>query len=259
MNKKRHESFAKFFENPSREALRDLLQYNTGEEDYLDFKREWPDDSKLAKHILAFANSGGGAIVVGVEEIENQLSSIGVNKIADKSVIDKAIRSYIGPEIDYDIIDFPFSESEYPDLKGKVFQVLLVEYDENRLPWVSQKSGKDIRAKTIYVRSGTSSQEASHEDVQRLINIRIDTQFSTKSEFELGEHLSQLKILYGQIEEKMRKRSQSPLAFDFSSFTKQLFGNYELVDNPNYPKENYEAFVARMIEAKKKVIEKEIL
>ncbi|MEK3905015.1 AlbA family DNA-binding domain-containing protein [Paenibacillus sp. FSL R7-0179] len=259
MNKKRHESFVKFFENPSREALRELLQHNTGEEDYLDFKKEWPEIPKLSKHILAFSNSGGGAIIVGVEESGNELNSIGINKLLDKSEIDKGVRNFIGPEILYEIIDFPFSESEYPTLKGKVFQVLIVEYDENRLPWISRNNGKDIKSKTIYVRSGTNSQEASHEDVQRLINLRIETQFSTKPGIELGEHLSQLKILYGQIEEKIKKRSQSPIAFDFSRLAKQLYGNFELVDNPNYPKENYEEFISRMIDAKKKVIEKEIM
>lgn len=259
MNKKRHENFAKFFENPSREALRELLQHNTGEEDYLDFKKEWPEIPKLSKHILAFSNSGGGAIIVGVEESDNQLNSIGVKEFADKADIDKGIRNFIGPDISYEIIDFPFSESEYPSLKGKVFQVLIVEYDENRLPWVSRNNGKDIKAKAIYVRKGTNSQEASHEDIQRLINIRIGTQFSTTSELELEEHIAQLKILYGHIEKKILIHNPGPLSIDLGEWGKQisasLFGKKELEDNPIYPKEDYEEFIARMIETKKKTIE----
>jgi len=34
----------------------------------LDYKREFIDDEKLIKHVIAFANMGGGYIVFGVEE-----------------------------------------------------------------------------------------------------------------------------------------------------------------------------------------------
>ena len=43
------EEFAKFFETPSRESLRDLLKNNLGEFPHCDFKGNWPDFSKIAK------------------------------------------------------------------------------------------------------------------------------------------------------------------------------------------------------------------
>ncbi|WLR51216.1 hypothetical protein LC040_18965 [Bacillus tianshenii] len=36
-----------------------------GETDFLDFKMKWIDLTKLAKHTLAIANSGGGCILMG--------------------------------------------------------------------------------------------------------------------------------------------------------------------------------------------------
>jgi hypothetical protein len=60
-----HESFAKFFEKPTRDRLRELLKNNVGELDNLDFKESFPEKEKLAKHILAIANSKGGVIIVG--------------------------------------------------------------------------------------------------------------------------------------------------------------------------------------------------
>lgn len=36
--KSQHELFAQFFEEPTREKLRDLVKQNIGETDYLDFK-----------------------------------------------------------------------------------------------------------------------------------------------------------------------------------------------------------------------------
>lgn len=52
--------------NPTRENFRVPLQNHLGEEDYLDFKKGWPEKEKEARHILAMANSGGGCIVFGV-------------------------------------------------------------------------------------------------------------------------------------------------------------------------------------------------
>ena len=58
------EEFSKFFENPSREALRELLKFQVGEFDPYDFKASWPILSKVARHFLALANSGGGFLSV---------------------------------------------------------------------------------------------------------------------------------------------------------------------------------------------------
>ncbi|OMC73001.1 hypothetical protein BK121_08820 [Paenibacillus odorifer] len=264
MNKEQNESFARFFENPSRESFRDLLQYNSGEEDYLDFKREWPDIPKLAKHILAFSNSGGGVLVVGVEESGNHFNSIGLSEKKDKVEIENGVRGFIGSEADYVILDFAYEASEYQKIIGKVFQVLIVNYNEIYLPLVSKKaSGNNIKSNTIYVRRGTSTQEASYEEIQKLLNIRIKTQYSTASELELEEHLAQLKILYSQIDKTVAIHTPGTLGINLEALSKafsgsSLFGSKVLKDNPNYPKEDYEEFILRMINLKKERIEKEI-
>jgi len=48
------------------------------------------------------------------------------------------------------------------------------------------------------VRSGTSTTEATHDDLQRIGNKRIETGYSSKHVLELSEHLQQLKELYKQ-------------------------------------------------------------
>ena len=62
------EEFAKFCEGPDRSKFRELLKQNTGEYAYIDFKEKWLEVPKFAKHILGFANSGGGVLVIGVRE-----------------------------------------------------------------------------------------------------------------------------------------------------------------------------------------------
>jgi predicted HTH transcriptional regulator len=203
LNKKRYELFARFFEKPTRESLRELLKKNTGETDYLDFKGEWPEYTKLAKHVLAFSNSGGGALIIGVKSKEKDdgtkdgtLEAAGITKIIDKSEISKALNKYVPTDVVFEIIDFSFDDSEYPTIKGKKFQVMLVEYDPKLLPILSLKEGKDIKPNVVYVRRGTSSDEANHEELQKIINERIETGYSSKHLLELSDHLGQLKTLY---------------------------------------------------------------
>jgi hypothetical protein len=43
LKKSRHEALAQFFEQPTRERLREIIKTSIGETDYLDCKAEWPD------------------------------------------------------------------------------------------------------------------------------------------------------------------------------------------------------------------------
>jgi hypothetical protein len=53
------EEIARFLESPSREGLRNILKNHVGELSDLDFKENLPEPTKLAKHILAMANTWG--------------------------------------------------------------------------------------------------------------------------------------------------------------------------------------------------------
>lgn len=114
---------------------------------------------------------------------------------------------------------------------------------------MSNVTGDGLRNGAIYVRQGTESIEATYESVQKIINRRVDTGFSTSDEFELKEHLAQLKILYGEI-----SQYTSGFGIDLS----RLRTSMGLRMNQNYPNEDYESFIVRMIDRKKKRIEKDL-
>ena len=59
---------AEFFDHPDGERLSQLLKDDVDESDDLDYKEQWPQGPKLARHILGFANSGGGCMIIGVKE-----------------------------------------------------------------------------------------------------------------------------------------------------------------------------------------------
>lgn len=194
--KEQYEIFANFFAQPTREALREILRKNTGETDYLDFKGSWPDIAKLAKHVLALANSGGGALVIGVtQESNGHLVPSGLSSIKDKAAIIPPLSAYLPKTIEYHILDFSFTASEYTTLIGKSFQVLLVEDEPKYMPFLALKDADGMRANAIYVRSGTSSTEASHLELQSVINRRIETGHSNQPTLDLDKHLGQLRSL----------------------------------------------------------------
>lgn len=245
-----HEGFARFFETPTRQSLRELLANSIGETDQIDFKAELPEKPKLAKHLLGLANSNGGVLILGVSEDE-ALTATGVEEIVDKADIHKMVAPYIPSSLTYEVLDFYFDATEYPQIKGKSFQVIIVESDPKCLPYLSLRAGEGIKDNSIYVRKGTNTTEATHDDVQRVINARLETGYSSSSVIDLEEHLAQLRALYATI-----PQYHSSLRSVFSNFAQRLGALYDEKPNPNYPDEGFEPFIARLIAKKKIRIEK---
>jgi predicted HTH transcriptional regulator len=232
------EEFARFLEAPNREGLRDLLHRQSGEYDFLDFKKIWPERSELAKHILAFANSGNGCIVAGVAEREDKTFEIaGLPSLEDKTKLKDSVQKYLPQTIAsaYEIHDFEYTESEYQQLNGKKFQVLLVVSNPDVVPLLSLTEGTSIKANRIYVRHNNSTREAEHSEVQALINKRIEWLMQSPVGRELHDHLAQLEALYA------RKLPQTS-----SSAYEAIFG----------PKAGFYRFLDKMIAKKQAVIEK---
>lgn len=265
-NKSLHEEFARFFENPTRDKFRELLKSNYGELDNLDFKEEWSSNwSKTAKHILGIANTGGGCLIVGVKQLEDHsLEPCGLKNLVDKADISKKIKKFIPSFLlsEIEVLDFSFDASEYPKLIGKTFQILFIGDNPKYLPFVSQStSGNDIRENAIYVRRGTSTEEANYEELQRVLNRRIETNQSSQTEIDLQTHFDQLKFLYNLIKKGDVVPRNNFSGVDLSAVSKTIVSlatNFEVIPNPLYPKESIEEFTSELIRKKKTKIELEI-
>lgn len=252
------EEFAQFFESPTREGLRDLLRYNHGEFPYVDFKAKLQPFPKVARHLLGQANFGGGCLIVGVaEKDDGTLESVGVEKLEDKAVILNGIKKFLPAVLleNVEIVDFAYQDSDYKDLVGKKFQFIRIIGDSKHLPFVSQEGqGESIRRNAIYVRRGTATEEANYEELQSVINRRLETGYSSRTEIDVRTHIEQLKMLYGQVD-SFQRRLKSTYGFLSGSSAMDLLGLHEKVANPFYPEENFDEFIARMIEKKKKRVE----
>lgn len=246
-NKTWKEEFAKFFEQPSRETLRNLLRSHLGESDEYDFKEDWISNQKLCRHVLALANFGGGCLIFGVRENQDKtFDPIGLNKIKDKTEIQKAIEKYIPTQLQYSILDLHYEDTEYNRIKGKMFQVLIVEDTPKYIPFVAKSDGDEIRKNTVYYRHLTSSVEANYEQLQVILNRRIETEYSTKGEFDLQNHLDQLKLLYGFIRPLIKYHHLEDTEDDYDQDP-----GYSIGGNPDYPRESFEQFVKNLVDMKK--------
>lgn len=247
------EEFAKFCKNPDRTKFRELLKENTGEYNHIDFKEEWPEKADLAKHVLGFANSNGGVLVIGIkEEINGSLSIKGIEKLSEKTDLKSKIQKYLPSELDYEIHNFEYeSDSEWGAIKNKKFQVVVIDDTPQYLPFLSlSSSGGTLQKNRVYIRAKTNTEEASHEALKKIINRRLDTNISTTAEDSFKEHLKQLKLLYGFIDKYYAK---APFWMTNIDPLNMLGGTRER--NPSYPEEDFEEFVVRMIKKKKVIIE----
>lgn len=254
------EDFSKFFEKPTREGLKEVLEKNIGEFEHLDFKKEFPAHPKLAKCILAMSNSGGGCIVAGVEQKKDgTFSNKGVENIVDEAILRQSLQKFFSPQLEYMPIPFHYKGSEYDQIEGRKFQVILIEDDPKYIPHISETTkGEGIRDSAIYVRRGSMSIEANYNELQKIINRRIKTEYSSQEVIDLEAHLDQLKKLYGEVKRGYSKVSKpGEFAKMFSGLAGNityLYGKTEFVPNPKYPSEDYEDFIVKMINSKKERI-----
>lgn len=243
--------------NPTRENFRVLLQNHLGEEDYLDFKKEWPDKEKEARHILAMANSGGGCIVFGVTQNEDGTFDIsGLDKFKDAANLRNEVKGYLPASLSYYIKDFSYDNSEYDKMIGKKFQILIVEDKPLDLPYVCCKDGEKIKDGDIFIRKGTESEKANNYDIDKLVVRKIrETKIPRNINLSLEKHLEQLKTLYSEL---TYTTSENSLVDGVFKGLSKYFGTSTTYKKNCYPKEDYDAFVLRMLDKKKKRIEEEL-
>jgi hypothetical protein len=169
-----------FCKEPNCKTLEKLLQGHTGEDGEqkrLDFKRAMPPKREsLAKILLAMANSGGGVIILGVDEKEDgTFDPIGLPKVTDKSKI--KVQKYLPDELKlrYDVIDLLCKAGDSPLVRGKKFQAIIVKDEPLFVPYTAQADGDGIYEGTIYVRRLSESVSANTAELKDIFSRRISS------------------------------------------------------------------------------------
>ena len=244
MNKK--DAVYEFLQNINRGSFADLLEIIDYVSDNLDFKETWIKKGALAKELLAMANSGGGIIVFGVKEKEdNQFDPCGLQEICDPAEVQNSVEKFIPSNLKYQVENFSFDRSEYDKLQGKKFQILIVENCPQYLPYISKNETEGLKKATIYVRRGTECTVADKDDIERLINKRLATGYKSKLEFE--DHIRQLQILYRYKQPTWASATSAIAVLKKLSFS---------VNNQN--SSEFYTYIDELVERKKKIIEMDL-
>ena len=263
------EMLSEFLSEPTRSNLRRLLENEAIEDNDIDFKQELVSQTELAKHIIAMANKQGGVIIFGLKENEpNIFDPEGIKEKIDPTDLEKKLSKYLSPELMQlkHILPITYTESEYAKLKNKSFILVIIEYDPKHIPFMPLKDGDRIAKNTIYIRRNRATEPATYDDIQNILNRRLETEYSSSSERKLREHLEELKELYSHVSKNNRgyykaskqgERMRSIL--EKAVVTTGILSNLDTYvppkPNPKYPKEDFEDFIVRMISVKKDVIE----
>ncbi|MBR3141419.1 MAG: ATP-binding protein [Methanobrevibacter sp.] len=179
---------------PDRVKFKELLKNDLEEFNELEFKGDYLPYDKLAKHILAMANTGNGLIIFGVEETEDNLDPIGIT-LKDKTDIKDNLSNYLPNTLKYEIFDYKYeNDTEWKKIKNKNFQMITIHFTPEQIPFLSKKDEKSVKQHEIYCRRNNSSNKVRHEDLEQILNTRI-TSSKNINEFELKKELDELKIL----------------------------------------------------------------
>lgn len=183
---------SEFLSEPTRSNLRRLLENEAIEDNDIDFKQELVSQTELAKHIIAMANKQGGVIIFGLKENEpNIFDPEGIKEKIDPTDLEKKLSKYLSPELMQlkHILPITYTESEYAKLKNKSFILVIIEYDPKHIPFMPLKDGDRIAKNTIYIRRNRATEPATYDDIQNILNRRLETEYSSSSERKLREHL----------------------------------------------------------------------
>ncbi|PSQ76916.1 MAG: ATP-binding protein [Bacteroidetes bacterium QH_7_62_13] len=143
-----------------------------GEGISLEFKRRVPRPERIAKEILAFANTNGGRILLGVSD-DGTIE--GFQNVSEQTfLLRQATESHCSPPVEYNTERIVVGERQ------DVIVVTVPESGEKPHSLVSEAVNGEGR---VYVRVEERSVEASDETVQRLRNQRPGERVT----FEFGE------------------------------------------------------------------------
>ena len=127
-----------------------------GENSTVEFKRKFSDAEKIAKEMIAFANSKGGIIIFGVDDDK---TIVGVqSEKGELELIDTSARFYCDPEVDY----------EYEVVSIKKKDVVIARIPESKRKPHKLVSEKDSEEQRVYIRVADKSMLASKETVNLL-------------------------------------------------------------------------------------------
>lgn len=163
-----------------------LLLIEEGENIHCEFKQRFSTHEKIAREIIAFANTSGGYILFGVED-DKKVVGVASEK-GEAELINETLKNYCEPPVKYNL--------EYIDLEGKEIVVLQIfESDQKPHRLQDYRNELDITTAQVFVRVNDKSILASKE------MIRIMKANSSATELKKYTIGTNEKIVFGYLED----------------------------------------------------------
>jgi len=128
--------------------IHDLLKQ--GEHELLDFKKRVDDPVKIAKTLVAFANTKGGTLLIGVDD-DGEI--IGVDSNEEKYIINKAAKEFCLPavKVRYKLLNADGTDVLSVEIEKSEILHCAIDENKKRIPYL-RVGDKTVVAKEILKR-----------------------------------------------------------------------------------------------------------
>ncbi|MFK4049524.1 RNA-binding domain-containing protein [Acinetobacter venetianus] len=159
-----------------------LREIQKGESKTLEFKQQLPKGQQIAKTLIAFANSSGGKLIVGVSD-DRQLVGIQEDIFDLQDKITSMIYELCSPQLAVQIY--------IENIAG--VELLVVEVARGSLfPYYLKPMGRE---QGTYIRLGASNRVASPENIQQLELQRLNVSFDSLANYQYPLEKLDLTVL----------------------------------------------------------------
>ncbi|MBU1099676.1 MAG: ATP-binding protein [Bacteroidetes bacterium] len=168
----------------NKKKLLDIIR--NGENLRVEFKQRFSSFEKIAKEMIALANTKGGYIILGIDD-DHSLYGLD-NEKGDVELLNKTAQEYCVPPIDLKIQHFEIDERD----------IILAEIPESKIkPHRIQdyKEDLDIRTAQVFIRVSENSVHASKEMIKLL---QASESGSKLKNYEIGKNE---KIVFSYLED----------------------------------------------------------
>lgn len=154
---------------------RELLELiEEGENIQCEFKRKFSTPEKIAREMIAFANTKGGYLLFGVDD-DKKIFGVESEKETSELVKDTAL-NYCQPPLDYSI--------QYKEIESKEIVIISIPESNNKPHRIQDyKSDLDINSAIVTIRVNDKSVQASKEMIRIL---RAQTNQSALKKYLIG-------------------------------------------------------------------------
>jgi predicted HTH transcriptional regulator len=170
---------------------RELLELiEEGESLHCEFKRKFSSPEKIAREMMAFANTKGGYILFGIDD-DKEIIGVESEK-SEAELIKDAAENYCEPRLEYNI--------NYIEYKGKEIVIAEIPESDNKPHRLQDyQNGFDINKAIVTIRVNDKSIQASKEMVRILrVNskgLSLKKYFIGPNEKKVFEYLSEYETI----------------------------------------------------------------